>query len=126
MAETKLSLMEMSEAFDVTPRTLRYYEYIELLIPEEQGRKRFYGTAEKARLRLILRGRRWGFSLEEIRQWLELYDRDNQNRAQMEKWIELSDKQMAELESRKAELQQSIDEMARLQEEVRAELAKQS
>ncbi len=124
MSEAKLSLMEMSEAFDVTPRTLRYYEYIELLIPEKQGRKRFYGAPEKARLRLILRGRRWGFSLEEIRQWLELYDRDNQNRTQMEKWIELSDRQMVELESRKAELQQSIDEMARLQEEVRAELAK--
>ena len=124
MSETKLSLMEMAEAFDVTPRTLRYYEYIELLIPEKQGRKRFYGGSEKARLRLIMRGRRWGFSLEEIRQWLELYDRETQNRAQMEKWIELSENQMAELESRKAELQQSIDEMARLQEEVRASLAK--
>ena len=126
MAEQKLSLMEMSETFDVTPRTLRYYEYIELLVPEKQGRKRFYGAAEKARLRLILRGRKFGFPLEQIRQWLELYDPENQNRTQLEKWIEMSDLQIEELESRKAELQQAIDEMTDLQNGVRAELSKLS
>jgi len=114
----------MSTTFDVTPRTLRYYEYIELLVPEKQGRKRFYGPAEKARLRLILRGRKFGFPLETIRQWLELYDPENQNRTQLEKWIEMSDLQIAELESRKAELQEAIDQMQTLQDGVRQELAK--
>ena len=56
----------MCEKFDVTPRTLRYYEYIELLSPEKDGRARFYGSREVARMTLILRGRRFGFSLEEI------------------------------------------------------------
>ena len=70
---TRLSFKEMCAKFDVTPRTLRYYEYIELLFPEREGRARFYGPREIARMTLILRGRRFGFSLEEIRQWLLVY-----------------------------------------------------
>lgn len=61
MQETKLSFKEMCAKFDVTPRTLRYYEYIELLQPERQGRSRFYGARECARMTLILRGRKFGF-----------------------------------------------------------------
>ena len=63
MTETRLSFKEMCARFDVTPRTLRYYEYIELLAPEKEGRARFYGPREVARMKLILRGRRFGFSL---------------------------------------------------------------
>ena len=73
MSDTRLSFKEMCAKFDVTPRTLRYYEYIELLQPEKEGRARFYGPREVARMTLILRGRRFGFSLEEIRQWLLIY-----------------------------------------------------
>jgi len=124
MSEQKLSLMEMAEEFDVTPRTLRYYEYIELLVPEKQGRKRLYGAAEKARLRLIMRGRRFGFALEQIRQWLELYDPENQNRKQLEIWLEMSNEQINELKARQDELQQAIDDMAKLQDGVRDELSK--
>ena len=75
MSEPRLNFKEMCAKFDVTARTLRYYEYIELLSPEKEGRSRFYGPKEIARMTLILRGRRWGFSLEEIRQWLEIYER---------------------------------------------------
>ena len=70
MTTERLSFKEMCARFDVTPRTLRYYEYIELLAPEKESRSRFYGPREIARMTLILRGRKWGFSLEEIRQWL--------------------------------------------------------
>ena len=62
MAENRLTFKEMCARFDVTPRTLRYYEYIELLAPEKDGRTRFYGPREIARMTLILRGRRFGFS----------------------------------------------------------------
>ncbi len=75
MADTVLTFKDMCARFDVTPRTLRYYEYIELLSPQKQGRARFYGPREVARMTLILRGRRFGFSLEEIRQWLEIYQK---------------------------------------------------
>jgi len=72
MTPTRLSFREMCARFAVTPRTLRYYEYIELIAPEREGRARFYGAREVARMTLILRGRRFGFALEEIRQWLAI------------------------------------------------------
>jgi DNA-binding transcriptional MerR regulator len=122
MTASKMTLKEMCEAYDVTPRTLRYYEYIELLIPEKQGRKRFYGNKEKARLKLIKRGRRFGFTLEEIRQWLEMYDREDQNQAQVEAWIDMATNQTKELEERKAEIQAAIDDMQNLRKKAEKEL----
>ena len=122
MTVCKMTLKEMCEAYDVTPRTLRYYEYIELLIPEKQGRKRFYGNKEKALLTLIKRGRRFGFSLEEIRQWLAMYDRKNQNQTQVEAWIAMATKQIIELEERKTEIQVAINDMQNLQKDAEREL----
>lgn len=122
MTVCKMTLKEMCEAYDVTPRALRYYEYIELLIPEKQGRKRFYGNKEKALLTLIKRGRRFGFSLEEIRQWLAMYDRKNQNQTQVEAWIAMATKQTIELEERKAEIQVAINDMQNLQKDAEREL----
>ena len=122
MTVCKMTLKEMCEAYDVTPRTLRYYEYIELLIPEKQGRKRFYGNKEKALLTLIKRGRRFGFSLEEIRQWLAMYDRKNQNQTQVEACIAMAAKQTIELEERKAEIQVAINDMQNLQKDAEREL----
>jgi DNA-binding transcriptional MerR regulator len=122
--QDKLTLKEMCVKFDVTPRTLRYYEYIELLQPEKDGRTRFYGTKEMARLELILRGRRFGFSLEEIRQWLELYDSDPNHKAQMEAWLELSEKQIKELEYRKLQLEETIRELNNLRKQTKAALDK--
>ncbi|MEM6375105.1 MAG: MerR family DNA-binding transcriptional regulator [Pseudomonadota bacterium] len=110
MSETRLSFKDMCAKFDVTPRTLRYYEYIELLAPEREGRARYYGAREIARLTLILRGRRWGFALEEIRQWLLIYEEQGTD-AQLESWIALAERQLAELEEQKAQLQHSIDEL---------------
>ena len=79
----RLSFKDMCERFDVTPRTLRDYEYIELLQPEREGRSRFYGPKECARMTLILRGRKFGVKLEEIRQWLLIYEQDG-TQAQMQ------------------------------------------
>jgi len=106
-----LTLKEMCAKFDVTPRTLRYYEYIELLQPGKNGRTRLYGLREMARLELILRGRRFGFSLEEIRQWLELYNQDTNHKTQMKAWLELSENQIKELEYRKLQLEETIREL---------------
>jgi DNA-binding transcriptional MerR regulator len=122
--QDKLTLKEMCVKFDVTPRTLRYYEYIELLQPEKDGRTRYYGTKEMARLELILRGRRFGFSLEEIRQWLELYDSDPNHKAQMEAWLELSENQIKELEYRKLQLEETIRELNNLRKQTMAALGK--
>lgn len=122
MPDEKLTLKEMCARFDVTPRTLRHYEYIELLQPEKTGRTRYYGAREIARLKLILRGRRFGFPLEGVRQWLLLYDADPMNRLQTEKWIEMSGVQIEELRSRMQELKETIDELQRLHDVSKASL----
>jgi DNA-binding transcriptional MerR regulator len=116
MSENRLSFKEMCAKFDVTPRTLRYYEYIELLHPDREGRSRYYGPREVARMTLILRGRRFGFSLEEIRQWLLIYEHEG-TEAQMRSWIELADRQLAELAEQRAQLDEAIDELQSLRDE---------
>lgn len=110
MTETRLSFKEMCARFDVTPRTLRYYEYIELLRPEKDGRARFYGAREVARMTLILRGRRFGFSLEEIRQWLLIYEVRG-NKAQSQALVALADRQLTELRHQKDELESAIADL---------------
>lgn len=121
MPDTQLSFKEMCARFDVTPRTLRYYEYIELLQPERQGRSRFYGPRECARMTLILRGRRWGFALEDIRQWLLIYEHEG-TEAQMRNWIELADQQLEELAEQRAQLDQAMEELKALRDETKASL----
>lgn len=115
MSEPRLSFKEMCAKFDVTPRTLRYYEYIELLTPEKEGRSRFYGSKELARMTLILRGRRFGFALEDIRQWLQIYENEG-NTTQMETWIELADKQLIELTEQRKQLDDTVAELQRLRD----------
>lgn len=114
-AEPRLSFKEMCAKFDVTPRTLRYYEYIELLSPEREGRSRFYGSKELARMTLILRGRKFGFPLEEIRQWLLIYEHEG-TQTQMQMWVELADRQLAELEEQRKQLDDTMQELKSLRD----------
>lgn len=116
MSENRLTFKEMCAEFDVTPRTLRYYEYIELLQPEKEGRSRFYGPRELARMTLILRGRRFGFALEDIRQWLMIYEKEG-TEAQMREWITLADRQMIELTEQKKQLEETMQELQTLRDE---------
>jgi DNA-binding transcriptional MerR regulator len=115
-SEVRLSFKEMCARFGATPRTLRYYEYIELLQPEKEGRARFYGAREVARMTLILRGRSFGFSLEEIRQWLLIYENEG-TEAQMRRWIDLADRQMGELAEQRRQLEDTMAELRRLRDE---------
>ena len=117
MAEERLSFKEMCARFDVTPRTLRYYEYIELLFPEKEGRSRFYSSSEIARMTLILRGRRWGFSLEEIRQWLEIYGKEG-TEPQSREFLRLADRQLEALQKERAQLDETIAELKQTRDEV--------
>ncbi|ABL70950.1 MULTISPECIES: MerR family transcriptional regulator [Paracoccus] len=111
-----IGFKEMCARFDVTPRTLRYYEYIELLSPRKEGRSRFYGPREIARMKLILRGRRFGFSLEDIRQWLLIYG-EKGTREQYRVWIELADRQLEVLRQQRDELEASMTELLALRNE---------
>jgi DNA-binding transcriptional MerR regulator len=111
-----LSFKDMCARFDVTPRTLRYYEYIELLFPQKEGRARFYGPREVARMTLILRGRRFGFSLEEIRQWLLIYEKEG-TEVQMRRFLEMADRQMSALGEQKRQLEETLTELQALRSE---------
>lgn len=117
MESERLTFKEMCARFDVTPRTLRYYEYIELLSPDREGRARFYGPTEIARMTLVLRGRRFGFSLEEIRQWLLIYE-EKGSEAQMEEWVRLADRQLQALAEQRDEIDRTIDDLQSLRDNV--------
>ena len=123
MADSEfISFKEMCARFDVTPRTLRYYEYIELLSPRKEGRSRFYGPREIARMTLILRGRRFGFSLEEIRQWLLIYEQKG-SREQYQVWLDLADRQLKVLDEQIADLQSARTDLQALRETAAQELS---
>lgn len=111
MTERNLTIREMCDAFDVTPRTLRFYEAKELLFPIREGQKRWFTRRDRARLKLILRGKRFGFSLEDIRQLLDLYDIGDQQLTQLRETYSLAQKRLAEMEAQRAELDTTIAEL---------------
>ena len=121
MTQENLSFKDMCAHFDVTPRTLRYYEYIELLQPQRIGRARFYSPREVARMTLIMRGRRFGFSLEELRQWLQIYDREGST-AQMQAWLPIAQEKLALLKQQQEDLKGAITDLSTMIDTVSAEL----
>lgn len=111
MSDELMTIRQMCDAFDVTPRTLRFYEARELIFPERRGQHRLYDRRDRARLTLILRGKRFGFSLEEIRQLLELYEPGGTNRTQIAATIEVGRQRLADMERQYAELDEAIAEL---------------
>ena len=111
MTTETLNIREMCEAFEVTPRTLRFYEAKELLFPIREGQKGLFTKRDRARLNLILRGKRFGFSLEEIRQLLDLYHMGDEQEAQLSKTYVLAEQHLATMEAQKAELEEAITEL---------------
>jgi DNA-binding transcriptional MerR regulator len=106
-----MTIREMCDAFDVTPRTLRFYEAKELLFPIREGQKRLFTKRDRARLKLILRGKRFGFSLEEIRQLLDLYHMGDQQQTQLARTYEIAQQRLSDMEAQRDELNQAIDEL---------------
>ena len=121
MDKEQLSFKEMCAHFEVTPRTLRYYEYIELLQPERDGRSRFYNSRDVARMTLIMRGRRFGFSLEELRQWLMIYDKEG-NEAQMQAWVPIARGKLVELQKQQKEISEAVSELSEMIDSVSSDL----
>ncbi len=111
MTDGTMTIREMCDAFDVTPRTLRFYEAKELLAPIRQGQKRLFTRRDRARLKLILRGKRYGFSLEEIRQLLDLYGQGRAQEAQLARSHDLARERLSDLRARRAELDDVIADL---------------
>ena len=114
MSSPQMTIREMCDSFGVTARTLRFYEAKELLSPIRQGQKRLYGNRDRARLKLILRGKRFGFSLEDIRQLLELYEIGDQMHTQIRQSVERGLVRLGEMETQRRELDETIAELKEL------------
>ncbi len=106
-----MTIREMCDTYDVTPRTLRFYEAKELLFPIREGQKRLFTKRDRARLKLILRGKRFGFSLEEIRQLLDLYHMGDQQQTQLARTYEIAQQRLTDMETQRDELNQAINEL---------------
>ena len=105
------NIREMCDQFNVTPRTLRFYESKELLFPTRQGHKRLFTKKCRGRLKLILRGKRFGFSLEDIRQLLEMYDMGDKQQTQLLRTYELVKNKLNDLEEQRDEIEETIKEL---------------
>jgi DNA-binding transcriptional MerR regulator len=111
MTVDTMTIRQMCDAFEVTPRTLRFYEQKELLFPIREGQKRLFTRRDRARLKLILRGKRFGFSLEEIRQLLDLYYVGDQQATQLSRTIQIARDRLTDMERQRAELDVAIHDL---------------
>jgi len=111
MTERTLTIREMCDTYEVTPRTLRFYEAKELLFPIREGQKRLFTKRDRARLKLILRGKRFGFSLEEIRQLLDLYHMGDQQQTQLARTYDIARDRLADMVSQRDELTEAINDL---------------
>lgn len=110
MSET-LTIRQMCAQFNVTPRALRFYEDKELLAPMRKGVQRLYSARDRARLTLILRGKRFGFSLEDIRQLLAMYHHEGSNEAQLARTLEVAQDRLSQMTAQRDELTAAIAEL---------------
>lgn len=125
MTDQLLTIREMCDQFDVTPRALRFYEAKELLFPIREGTKRLFTKADRARLTLILRGKRFGFSLEEIRQLLDLWEGGKGRHKQLAKTCEIAEQHLQEMKERRSALEEAIRELEEQLDWGRKELARE-
>lgn len=123
MTDDLQTIGNLCAEFGVTPRALRFYEAKELLAPIRAGQKRLYTRRCRARLKLILQGKRFGFSLEDIRQLLDLYDIGDQQATQLARTCELAQARLRAMEAQRAELDLAIAELRQQIELTEARLA---
>ncbi|GEK09600.1 MULTISPECIES: MerR family transcriptional regulator [Pseudoalteromonas] len=102
--EPTYSISELAKEFDITTRSIRFYEDQGLLSPKRQGQTRIYSKRDKVRLKLILRGKRLGFTLAETGRLFELYDADKSSEKQLKTMLQL-------IEEKKADLSQQMDDI---------------
>ena len=111
-------IQEVARELGVTHRTLRFYEDQGLISPQRIGTTRIYSKREMGRMQLILRGKRLGFSIREIREFLDLYDADPQQQVQMEALLKRVREKRADLRRRRRAIDETIAELAKIEEQV--------
>src|SRR6188472_4469968 len=118
------SIAEVAEQFGITHRTVRHYEELGLISPERRGLNRVYHRRDRTRLNLILRGKRLGFPLEEIRTIIDLYDAPRGRASQLEYVLSQVDERRVDLEQRRRDLDDALKELDAFEDACRADLAK--
>ena len=125
-AERTWTIREIADEFGVTHRTVRHYEDLGLISPERRGTTRVYHRRDRTRLNLILRGKRLGFPLEEIRTIIDLYDRPRGRASQLEYVLGQIDERRADLEQRRRDLEDALSELDRFERRCREDLGRLS
>ena len=120
--EQSWSIREIADEFDVTHRTVRHYEDLGLISPERRGTTRVYHRRDRTRLALILRGKRLGFPLEEIRTIIDLYDRPRGKASQLEYVLAQIDERRTDLEQRRQDLEDALAELGEFERRCQADL----
>ncbi len=121
-ARPQWSIAQIAEEFGVTHRTVRHYEELGLIAPERRGTQRVFHRRDRTRLGLILRGKRLGFPLEEIRTIIDLYDAPRGRRSQLEYVLAQIDERRADLEQRRRDLDDALKELDGFEDSCRADL----
>ena len=116
--ERTFTISELADTFQVTPRTIRFYEDQGLLSPKRDGLNRVYSHRDRARLTLICRGKRLGFSLAEIKDFLDLYDVDDRQIEQMRFALAHGRERIASLEVQLVDVQQTLSELRALENQI--------
>ncbi|HET8817015.1 MAG TPA: MerR family DNA-binding transcriptional regulator [Pseudidiomarina sp.] len=120
---TTYSIGELAREFDITTRSIRFYEDQGLLTPSRQGQTRLYTNKDRVRLKLILRGKRLGFSLAETKNLFDLYDMENSSVRQLHTVLELIDDKKLSLRQQLEDIKVLLVELGNLEERCRDELA---
>jgi DNA-binding transcriptional MerR regulator len=118
------TIREVAEDFGVTHRTVRHYEDLGLITPERRGTQRVYHRRDRTRLNLILRGKRLGFPLEEIRTIIDLYDRPRGKASQLEYVLGQIDERRTDLVQRRRDLEDALAELDRFEARCREDLSR--
>ncbi|MEX0693713.1 MAG: MerR family DNA-binding transcriptional regulator [Rhodospirillales bacterium] len=116
MSET-FGIAELAKEFGVTTRTVRFYEDKGLISPVREGQRRIYSPRDRVRLRLIMRGKRLGLSLDEIADLINLYDVDPSEVTQLKQFIDVIRERKAVLKAQKRDIEESLAEMDRLEKQ---------
>ena len=120
------TISELSKEFDITPRTIRFYEDQGILSPGRQGRNRVYVARDRTRLKLALRGKRLGLQLSEIRDLIDMYDGPRDTTAQLKHYLSVLQSQRATLEQQKHDIEEILGEIATQEDQCEMLLSKKT
>jgi DNA-binding transcriptional MerR regulator len=119
------TITELAKEFELTTRAIRFYEVQGLLSPSRDGRNRVYSKRDRIRLKLLLRGKRLGFSLGEIKELFDLYDSAQGEKAQLRQYLKILSQKRALLEEKKKDIEAVLSEIDMFEDQCKRILEKQ-